>query len=76
MEWCGSSCLELNVSKTKEIVVTFSDRQRELAAASTTSIHGKPVELEEEYRYLGIIFDSLLKFSSNTEEILRKCHQR
>lgn len=48
VEWCDSSCLELNVSKTKEIVVTFSNRQRELAAASITSIHRKSVELVEE----------------------------
>ena len=70
VEWCDSSCLEMNVSKTKEMVVTFSKRQRELAAASIISIHGRPVELVEEYKYLGTIFDSQLKFSSNTEEIL------
>lgn len=76
IEWCDSSKLELNVSKTKEMVVTFSSRQRDLAAAVTTTIHGKPVEVVEEYKYLGTIFDNLLKFSANTEEILRKCHQR
>ncbi|KAL3968723.1 hypothetical protein ACER0C_028680 [Sarotherodon galilaeus] len=61
VEWCDSSKLELNVSKTKEMVVTFSSRQRDLAAS---------------YKYLGTIFDNLLKFSANTEEILRRCHQR
>lgn len=76
IEWCDSSKLELNVSKTKEMVVTFSSRQRDLAAAVTTTIHGKPVEVVEEYKYLGTIFDNLLKFSANTEEILRRCHQR
>ena len=76
VEWCDNSKLELNVSKTKEMVVSFSSRQRDLAAAVTTSIHGKPVEVVEEYRYLGTIFDNLLKFSSNTEDILRRCHQR
>ena len=35
-----------------------------------------PVEFVEEYKYLGTIIDSQLKFSSNTEEIIRKCHQR
>ena len=30
----------------------------------------------EEYRYLGTILDGLLRFSSNTEEILKKCNQR
>lgn len=30
----------------------------------------------EEYRYLGTIFNDLLRFSFNIEEILKKCHQR
>ena len=75
MDWCDSSCLELK-TKTKDMVVTFSNKQRALSTSVTTTIHGEPVELVEEYKYLGTIFDSLLKFSSNTEEILRKCHQR
>lgn len=76
VEWCDSSKLDLNITKTKEMVVTFSSRQRELAAAAITRIHGMPVEVVEEYRYLGTVFDNLLKFSANTEEILRRSHQR
>lgn len=56
--------------------MTFSNRQREQAAAVTTSIQGKLVEIVEEYKYLGTIFDNNLKFASNTEDILRKCQQR
>ena len=74
MDWCDSSCLELK-TKTKDMVVTFSNKQRALSTSDTTTIY-VPVELVEEYKYLGTIFDSLLKFSSNTEEILRKCHRR
>ena len=58
------------------MVVTFSNKQRELAAVVTSTIHCEPVEKVEEYNYLGKTFDSLLKFSSNTEEILRKSQQR
>lgn len=58
------------------VVVTFSKRQRDLAAVVTTVIHGKPVEVVEEYKYLGVIFDNLLKCSANTEEILNRCHQQ
>ncbi len=72
VEWCDKSCLELNVDKSKEMVVTFSNKQRELAAAVTTAFHGSPMDIIEEYRYLGIIFDHQLKFASNTEETLRK----
>lgn len=68
--------MELNVSKTKEMVVTFSSSQRELAVAITAMIHDLPVETVEECKQLGAILDNRLRFSSNTEGILRKCHQR
>lgn len=41
VEWCDNSKLELNVSKTKEMMVTFSSRQRDMMAAAITIIHGK-----------------------------------
>ena len=34
------------------------------------------METVEKYKYLGTLFDNLLMFSSNTEEILKKYHQR
>ncbi|KAK0146882.1 putative RNA-directed DNA polymerase from transposon BS [Merluccius polli] len=74
--WCEKSCLELNISKTKDMIVTFSPKQRQLAEAVTTIIQQEPVEIVEVYKYLGTAFDNLLRFSSNTEEILKKCHQR
>ncbi|XP_042272891.1 uncharacterized protein LOC121900544 [Thunnus maccoyii] len=58
------------------MVMTFSNKQRELAAVVIITIHGKPIEIVEEYKYLGIIFDNLLKFATNTDEILRKCQQQ
>ena len=57
-------------------MVTFSSKQRQLVEALTSTIGGEPVEVVEEYRYLGTTFNSPLKFSSNPEEILKKCHQR
>ena len=76
VEWCDKSALELNTEKTKEMVVTFSSKQRELAAAVISTIHRRNGELVEEYKYLGTIFDSMPKFASNTEEIFRRCQQR
>ena len=58
------------------MVVTFSSKHRQLAEAVTSHILGEPVEIVQEYKYLGSTFDSLLRFSSNTEEILKKCNQR
>jgi len=48
----------------------------EQSLQSTTTINGRPVEIVEEYKYLGTIFDNRMKFNSNTEEILKKCQQR
>eukprot|EP00064_Thunnus_orientalis_P011902 superscaffoldBa00001768_g11934 len=78
VEWCDNSCLELYVNKT--MVVTFSNKQRGLAAAVITTIHGKPIQeykiranfnrlskIVSRYLYLGTTFNN------NTEEILRQC---
>ncbi|GLD67792.1 uncharacterized protein AKAME5_001911900 [Lates japonicus] len=56
--------------------MSISNKQRDLVEALITTIHRKPVELIEEYKYLGIVFDEQLKFNSSTEEILRKYQQR
>ncbi|XP_048099404.1 leukotriene B4 receptor 1-like [Alosa alosa] len=53
VEWCDNNHLELNIRKTKELVVTFSNKQRALAEAVTTTIHGEPVESVDEYKISG-----------------------
>lgn len=58
------------------MIVTFSSKWRHLVEPVTTTIQGKPVVIVKEYKYLGTIFDNLLRFSSNIEEILRECQQR
>lgn len=55
----------LNMEKTKEMWMTFSSQQRELAAAAVSPIHGRSVELVEEYKYMGTIFDSTFKSSGD-----------
>ena len=45
--WCEGACPQLNSTKTKEVIVTFSSKQRQLAEAITTTIRGKPVEVVE-----------------------------
>ena len=73
-EWCDKWVLVFNTEKTKEMVVTYSNKQRDLATAVST-IHRRNVELAEEYKYLGTIVDSAFNFASNTEEILRRYQQ-
>ncbi|KAJ8412666.1 hypothetical protein AAFF_G00116170 [Aldrovandia affinis] len=74
MEWCDTSCLELNV--TKVMVVVISSRQQESRLTSApTLIHGEPVKVLQQYKYLGTVFDDRLRFDTNTEDILKKCQQ-
>ncbi|KAJ8376202.1 hypothetical protein SKAU_G00067820 [Synaphobranchus kaupii] len=49
VEWCDSSCLELNVTKTKEMFVDFSRHQ---AGRTAARIHGEPVDAVHQYKYL------------------------
>lgn len=58
---------------TKEMIVNFSNTQKQLADAVTTTIQGEPVDIVQN---LVTIFDNLLRFCSKTLEILRICQQR
>lgn len=73
VSWCDNNGLDLNVSKTKELIVNFSKNQSKHAI---NLIHGMEVEIVESYKYLGTVFDSQLKFDINTEVIAKKGQQR
>lgn len=45
VEWCDKSCLELDVNKNKEMVVTSSTKKSELAVADCNTIHEKNAEI-------------------------------
>lgn len=55
--WSESNHLQLNVTKTKELVV---DLRRLKAPVTPTSIKGVSVEVVEEYKYLGVYLDHKL----------------
>lgn len=74
VEWCDDSFLELNVAKTKELVIDF--RKTQSFETVKTTIHDQEVETVTRYKYLGTIFDDKLSFNFNTDEIVKKCRQR
>ncbi|KAJ8396082.1 hypothetical protein AAFF_G00021550 [Aldrovandia affinis] len=55
MEWCDTSCLELNVTKTKAMMVFSSKLQESRLTSAPTFIHGEPVEVVKQYKYLGTL---------------------
>ena len=71
--WCDDSLLDLNVKKTKEIIVDF---RRKPPPPIVSNIHGADVEIVDNYKYLGTEFDSKLDFHINTESIAKRGQQR
>ena len=65
--------MDLNVSKTKELIIDF---RRNRNTAKECIIHKESVEIVTSYKYLGTIFDDHLKFDVNTEAIVKRGQQR
>ena len=63
VDWCNNSYLDLNVTKTKEMIVDF---RRQEHSPGKTIIHNNKVEIVSKYKYLGTIFDDKLKWDDNT----------
>ncbi|KAI4889354.1 hypothetical protein NFI96_010285 [Prochilodus magdalenae] len=55
--WCELNHLQLNVTKTKELVV---DLRRDKAQVTHISIKGVGVDTVEDYKYLGVHIDNKL----------------
>ena len=53
-----------------------NDFRRYEPAARESIIHNEKVEMVTSYKYLGTIFDDHLKYSVNTEAIVKKGQQR
>ena len=70
---CKDTFLELNISKTKELLIDF---RRGPHPTQNTVINGQPVEIVPSYKYLGTIIDSKLKFDENTDMLCKKGQQR
>ena len=73
VDWCDKSFLDLNVTKTTELVIDF--RKNSLPPLPSV-VHGEDVEVVESYKYLGTIFDNQLKFDRNTESLVKRSQQR
>lgn len=60
VKWCGKNNLQLNVAKTKKMVV---DIRRSKSMLTPASIFGKDMEVVESYRYLGVHLDNKLDWT-------------
>ena len=73
VDWGDYNFLNLNVKKTKEMIIDYSRSPKE---NTPVNIKGANVEKVEEYKYLGNIIDHKLKGNLNVSQIHKKCNQR
>ncbi len=71
--WCEQNHLQLNVRKTKELVVDLS---RTKAPVTPVFIQGVSVDIVEDYKYLGVHIDNKLDWGKNTDALYRKGQSR
>ncbi|TWW57369.1 putative RNA-directed DNA polymerase from transposon BS [Takifugu flavidus] len=66
VRWCRKNHLQLNVTKTKEMVVDFSK----------ICISGKDVDIVPSYKFVGVQLDNKLEWSTNTDAVYKKAMSR
>lgn len=67
---CSASFLEIDVLKTKELVL-----QNNKNIMRPVDIDGEMVEMVDDFKYLGTYIDSSLTFKINTDHVFKKCSQ-
>ena len=71
--WFSENDLELNVSKTKEMVFDFRKKKTPLVPLT---IAGEVVEEVRSFKFLGTTISSDLKWDENFSSAIKKAHQR
>jgi hypothetical protein len=71
--WCEENFLELNLSKTKEMIIDF---RRKKEAVLPVTIKDQPIEIVSEYKYLGVLIDDKLNWSAHTNAVYKKLQSR
>jgi len=73
--WFGSSFLELNVQKTKEICFE-ENRAQDASLVQPVMINNEAVEQVDTFKYLGTVLDKKASFSSHVDTVCKKANQR
>ena len=71
--WCSDHHLELNVTKTKELIIDFRDKANNIRPVK---IGNDSVEQVEHFKYLGLTLDSKLNFKQHVHTVQKKGQQR
>jgi hypothetical protein len=73
--WCDDNHLNLNVSKTKEMVIDFRNCGAK-ANINPLRIKNQQVEIVKTYKYLGNIIDDKLSGSPNVDTLFKKLNKK
>ena len=74
ISWCNDNNLELNVNKTKEMIVDF--RRKKSSPPSPLVIDGRTVEIVQHFKFLGSTISSNHKWELNVVNIVKNAQQR
>ncbi len=74
ISWCNDNNLELNVNKTKEMIVDF--RRKKSSPPSPLVIDGRTVEIVQHFKCIGSAISSNLKWEINVVNTVKKAQQR
>ena len=69
-KWCTDNHLQINVNKTKELLISPPSPQ------PPTIINTQTVETVDTFKYLGITLDNKLSFDQHTTDIQKRSQQR
>ncbi len=72
MTWCDSAFLQVNIQKTRHMVIDFRSSP---PAPLPTRVKGQMVEWASSYKHLGLIIDNKLRFDTHVEAVGKKGQQ-
>ena len=72
VRWSEENHLQLNIGKTKELVVKFRRKRK----PTPITIQGVEIETVDLYKFLGVHINNKLDWSDNTEALYRKSQSR
>ena len=73
VDWCDRHYLQLNISKTEEMVIDF---RRQPQPVEPLIIKNDAVRSVKTYKYLGTVIDDRLDWSQNIDVCIKKANQR
>ncbi|KAI3375638.1 hypothetical protein L3Q82_003955 [Scortum barcoo] len=74
VDWCELSHLQVNASKTKEMVIDFS--RKPSSDIAPVNIQGLDIERVRTYKYLGVHLNNKLDWTDNTDSLYKRGQSR